>query len=161
MYARSLCEDEEDGPIGPSPLEKITATGDPVDIKSDITKIKSTVSKIQASPAYQVGMGAWSGGLAGAAKAAGRQVPSALSKPGEFLTRPEATTALGTVIPGAGIGPAAKGILGAATRGIGAEVPGVGVVKSGYLPKLDPVAAYSTPSALVTAPLSGKDPLKK
>ena len=56
MYARSLCEDEEDGPIGPSPLEKITATGDPVDIKSDITKIKSTVSKIQASPAYQVGM---------------------------------------------------------------------------------------------------------
>ena len=72
MYARSLCEDEEDGPIGPSPLEKITATGDPVDIKSDITKIKSTVSKIQASPAYQVGMGAWSGGLAGAAKAAGR-----------------------------------------------------------------------------------------
>ena len=81
MYARPvLREDEEAGPIGPSPLEKIRATGDPVDIKSDITKIKSTVSKIQASPAYQVGMGAWSGGLAGAAKAAGTHVPSALSK---------------------------------------------------------------------------------
>jgi hypothetical protein len=86
MYARSLCEDEEGGPIGPSPLEKIRATGDPDDIKSDITKIKSTVSKIQASPAYQVGMRAWSGGLAGAAKAAGRQVPSAF--PSHFAILP-------------------------------------------------------------------------
>ena len=126
MYARyRLCvEDEEDEPIGPSPLEKIRATGDdddPVSFKSDIPKIKSVASKVQSSPAYKIGTGAWSGGLVGAAKAAGTHVPGALSKPGDFLTRPEVVTALGTVIPGAGIGSAAKGILGAATKGIGSE----------------------------------------
>ena len=61
----------EDGPIGPSPLQKIRATGDPVNLGTDIAKIKSTVAKVQSSPAYKIGMGAWSGGLVGAAKGAG------------------------------------------------------------------------------------------
>jgi hypothetical protein len=99
MYARAhrLREDEQNGPLGPSPLEKIRATGDPVSFKSDVLKIKNLVAKVQASPAYKIGMGAWSGGLVGAAKAAGKDVPSALSEPGEFLTRPEITTALAHV----------------------------------------------------------------
>ena len=47
------------------------ATGDPVNLGTDIAKIKSTVAKVQSSPAYKIGMGAWSGGLVGAAKGAG------------------------------------------------------------------------------------------
>ena len=43
-------------------------------------------------------MGAWSGGLVGAAKGAGMHVPSVLAKPGEFLTRPEVNMALGMVV---------------------------------------------------------------
>jgi hypothetical protein len=157
--------DSEDGPIGPSPLERIRATGEPVSFKSDVTKLKNIAAKVQDSPIYRIGMGAWSGGLVGAAHATGTHVPSTLSKPGEFLTRPEVTMALGTVIPGAGIGSAAKGILGATTRGIGSELGNqmastVGA-PSRYIPKLDPVASYSTPTSLVTAPLSGKDPFKK
>jgi hypothetical protein len=40
----------EDGPIGPSPLEKIRSRGDPVSFKTDIPKIKNVVSKVQSSP---------------------------------------------------------------------------------------------------------------
>ena len=99
MYARSvLREDEQDGPIGSSPLEKIRATGDPVSFKSDIPKIKNVISKVQASPAYKIGMGAYTGGLVGAAKGAGMHVPSVLAKPREFLTRPEVNMALGMVV---------------------------------------------------------------
>jgi hypothetical protein len=83
----AVAVDPEEGPIGPSPLEQIRARGDPVSFKSDIAKIKNAVSKVQAkvqaSPAYKIGTGAWSGGLVGAAKAAGMQVPGVLSKPGE------------------------------------------------------------------------------
>jgi hypothetical protein len=165
-----LREDEEDGPIGPSPLERVRARGEPVDFKSDIAKIKSLAgtmaSRVQASPAYRIGTAAWSGGLVGAAKAAGVDVPRVLSKPGEFLTRPEVVTAMGTVIPGAGVGAAAKGVLGAATKGVGSEIGSqaagmAGTTSPRYVPKLDPVASYSTPTALITAPLSGKDPFKK
>ena len=88
----------EDGPIGPSPLQKIRATGDPVNLGTDIAKIKSTVAKVQSSPAYKIGMGAWSGGLVGAAKGAGMHVPSTISKVGDFLTRPEVNMALGMVV---------------------------------------------------------------
>jgi hypothetical protein len=159
-------DDSQHEPIGPSPLEKVRATGDPVSFQSDISKIKDVVAKVQSSPLYQVGTAAWSGGLVGAAQAAGVHVPSALSKPGEFLTRPEVTTAIGAAIPGAGAaGTAATGIWKAATRGIGSEVgsqaAGMAGASGRYVPKLDPVAAHSTPSALATVPLSGKNPFKK
>ena len=164
------------GSIGPSPLEKIRATGEPVSFKSDIPKIKSVVAKIQSSPAYQVGMSAWSGGLVGAAQTAGMRVPRALSRPGEFLTRPEVSTVITTVFPGAGSAmTAGRGLLGAVTKGIGSEISGpvgaaykaaksapAAIIKADrYVPTLDPVAWYSTPTSLVTAPLSGKDPLKR
>jgi hypothetical protein len=150
--------DPEEGPIGPSPLEKIRARGDPVSFKSDIAKIKNVISKVQASPAYKIGTGAWSGGLVGAAKAAGMQVPGVLSKPGEFLTRPEVTTAIAAAIPGAGTAmTAARGLMGAARSARGANL----FSKFTRVPQLDPVASYSTPAALVTAPVSGKNPLLK
>jgi hypothetical protein len=131
MYARSvpLREDEEAGPIGPSPL------------KSGISKIKNVVSKVQASPAYKIGMGAWSGGLVGAAKAAGMHVPSALAKPGEFLTRPEISTAIAATAPEAGsASTAARGIWGAATRGIGSPLARA-LGSTRFVPELNPVAS--------------------
>jgi hypothetical protein len=54
-------------------------------------------AKVQASPAYKIGMGAYTGGLVGAAKGAGMHLPAALSKPGEFLTRPEVNMDSGPV----------------------------------------------------------------
>jgi hypothetical protein len=38
---------------------------------------------------------------------------------------------------------------------------GVAGAPSRYIPKLDPVASYSSPVSLATAPFSGKDPFKK
>jgi hypothetical protein len=166
MYARSKMllreagdTDPEEGPIGPSPLEKIRATGEPVSFQSDVAKIKNVVAKVQDSPTYKIGTAALSGGLIGAARAAGMHVPSALAKSQDFMMRPEVTTALGTVIPGAGaVGSAAKGVLGAAkSAGSNANL----FSKFTRVPQLDPVAAYSKTTSLVTAPLSGKDPFKK
>jgi hypothetical protein len=154
-------DDPEEGPIGPSPQEKIRATGDPVSFKSDIPKIKNVISKVQASPAYKIGTGAWSGGLVGAAKAAGMRLPSALAKPGEFLTRPEVSMAIGATAPEAGsASTAARGIWGAATKGIGSSL-GRALGSTRFVPELNPVASASTYKALAMTPLSGKDPLKK
>jgi hypothetical protein len=152
----------EEGPIGPSPLEKVKAAGgDPVSFQSGVSKIKNVISKVQSSPAYKIGMGAWSGGLVGAAKAAGMQVPSALSKAGEFLTRPEISTAIAATAPEAGsASTAGRGLWGAATRGIGSPL-GRALGSTRFVPELNPVASYSTYRSLATAPLSGKDPFKK
>jgi hypothetical protein len=154
-----------DGPIGPSPLEKLRATGEPVSFKSDISKIKSRVAKVatdvQASPAYKIGTGAYAGGLVGAAKGAGMHVPSALSKPGEFLTRPEISTTIGMMTPVAGSPWRAAFGWGGLAKGVGSGLkqPVSGVEHP--IPKFDPVAAYSTPSAVAMSPLAAKDPFKK
>jgi hypothetical protein len=117
LFGEAVGSPNGEGPIGPSPLEKSRSTGDPVSFKSDIPKIKNVVSKVQASPAYKIGTGAWSGGLVGAAKGAGMHVPSALSKPGEFLTRSEINIAMASAEPEAGSAMvAARGLLGAVTR---------------------------------------------
>jgi hypothetical protein len=149
------------GPIGPSPLEKIRAKGDPVSFKSDIPKIKNVISKVQASPAYKIGTGAWSGGLVGAAKAAGAHVPSALSKAGEFLTRPEISTAIAATAPEAGsASTAARGVWGAATRGIGSSL-GRALGSTRFVAELNPVASASTYKSLAMSPWSGRGPPKR
>jgi hypothetical protein len=164
---REVLFEDEEGPIGPSPLERVRARGgDPVSFKSDISKLKNIAAKVQSSPAYRIGTAAWSGGLVGAAQAAGMRVPGALSKPGEFLTRPEVSTAIGAAIPGAGAaGTAASGVWKAATKGIGSEYGGellgkFGKTSTRYVPELDPVAGASTYKSLAMAPWSGKGPPK-
>jgi hypothetical protein len=110
-------------------------------------------------------MGAYAGGLVGAAKGAGMKVPSALSKPGEFLTRPEVTTAIGIMTPVLGSTGRAGTAWSGLAKGIGSELKqaiGGAEYASPRFPKLnDPVAAYSTPSAIITSPLAAKDPFKK
>jgi hypothetical protein len=89
-------------------------------------------------------------------------VPSTAAKIGDFLTRPEVNMALGMMAPDIGaLAWKPSMAMGGLARGVSSKLGQAIGAGTGEIPKFDPVASYSTPSAVAMSPLAAKDPFKQ